>query len=160
MSGVPSASQRSSDYHLVTADAFGSATYRSTTDVFHTMTDRSIALPPELPGSTPTAVAGPYKRLRYQITLPSDLTGSASFFYGVDDEFESHWVELRASAAYIGGTTLDLLTPDWSATAGFDPTWVPSGAHVDWGASAKGDTRTNLCTDGAHFVTSSRSGTF
>jgi hypothetical protein len=161
MFGVPAANQRGTDYHSVSISAFaGSGTYRSVMQSFQAMADRSIALPSQMPSTQPTNVTfAAYKRMHYMATLPSDLQSSASFSYTATGG-GLHSVVMVATAAYMGGSTFDVTTPDWTSTAGFDPTWVAaSSATVNWSALGNGAPPASACVDGARSVFALRNGT-
>jgi hypothetical protein len=153
--GIPAANQRATDYHIVSVNSFTTTSSRSVLESFHTFGDKSVALPSALPATSPTALTGPYKRLQYQITLPSDLLALATFSY-TDDV---RTVVIIASAAFLGGGALNLSTPDLSGVAGWDNSWVPaSNATVSWSAMGSGGSPASLCSNGARVVSSSRIG--
>jgi hypothetical protein len=153
--GVPAANQRGTDYHAVSITALGQSAFRTVLESFQALADRSVALPSTLPATSPTTLTGPYKRLQYQITLPSDLLASAALNY--DDGTRA--VALLATAGYLGGSAVTLSTPDLSAVTGWDNNWAPaSGATVDWNATGSGGTPASFCSNGARLVSSTRVG--
>src|SRR5262249_57140257 len=105
------ANQRPTDYHAVNVVGFQGSTSRSATETFQVMADRSVALPSLLPTTAPTALAGSHARLQYQVMLPSDLQAAATFSYGLSGGRRNR-VTLTATAAVIGGTGLNSVTPD------------------------------------------------
>jgi hypothetical protein len=155
--GVPAGLQRATDYHGVSVtSAGGTTTFRTVIEYFQTLAARTVTLPSLLPTFTPTALAGPYKRLQFAFTLPTGVASSTTLVYS-DNAAKS--VLISATAGYLGGTTVNLAMPDLSAVAGWNNTWAPaSAATVDWSASGSGTTLANACAGGS-FVSSTRQGT-
>lgn len=157
--GVPAASQLAGETHgLSVQAATGLTSFRSVLEYFSAMTARNIALPNNLPAITPSVLGGPYKRLRFQFTLPNDLDASTTV--GYTDAGSAKAVLMSATrAGYLGGFAVDLSMPDFSGLAGWDNTWAPAApTTVDWSATGAGAAVTNLCTSG-RIVSSTRIGT-
>jgi hypothetical protein len=157
--GLGGSLQRAMDRHQFMAFATdGGTTFRQVFETFLELTARDVTLPSVMPSFTPTALAGPYKRLRYQFTLPTDLNGSTSLTY--TEEAAGKSVTITASVSgYLGGTAVDLSMPDLSGVTGWNNTWAPgSAASVDWTATGSSPAPTSLCTNGK-FGFSSRGGT-
>lgn len=133
--GVPAGLQVAGEAHSLTLTATGGgSTARFVLESFTAMGARSITLPTALPVFTPTVEAGAYKRLRTQYTLPGDLNATVGLFYS--DAGGDRVVTIGSSVAYLGGTAVDIATPDFSAVAGWNNTWAPTtGSTVSWVAS-------------------------
>ena len=155
--GVPAGLQVAGETHgLSVIAATGSTSSRLATEYFQPLADRNFALPDPMPALTPTVLAGSYKRLEFQYTMPTGLTsfGTGSYFDGTAAKV----VTMSATQAYLGGTNVDLIMPDFSGLAGFDDSWVPAGI-VNWHANAQGGTPASACTAGSRFAAANRSGT-
>ncbi|MGE0554999.1 MAG: hypothetical protein AB7R55_16330, partial [Gemmatimonadales bacterium] len=72
--GVPAGQQRGTDRHGIGIIALSAGNdYRTVTEYFQALGDRTVNLPSLVPSVSPSILAGPYKRLGFQFTLPSDL---------------------------------------------------------------------------------------
>ncbi len=79
---------------------------------------------------TVTAVSGSaYKRLQVSSALPADYTaGSLSY-----SDAAGNSIVTTVSPAYLGSSTLALVTPDLGAVAGVLTSWFPAvAATVNW----------------------------
>jgi hypothetical protein len=155
--GVPGAQQRASDYHGVSITALSTGSeFRTVIEWFQTLAARTVTLPSLVPAFTPTSLGGPYKRLRFQFAQPGELNLTTAVQYS--DPGAGNTVMISATAAFIGGSAVDLAMPDFSGVAGWDNAWAPaSAAGVEWNAAGTGSTGTP-CT-GGRIVTSARVGT-
>ena len=73
MRGIPAPQQRATDFHQVVAHAWGNGpSFRSVAESFHTLADRTVALPPELPQPNMMVVSGGHKRIQASLTLPPE----------------------------------------------------------------------------------------
>ena len=147
--GVPSGQQRGSDSHgLSVTAANGSTSFRTVIQYFAALADRTITLPSAIPVFAPSAVAGTYKTLRFQFTLPIDLSTAATLSYSESAAAKS--ALMTATNAWLGGTAVDITMPAFSGLAGWDDAWMPaSGATVQWSASAAGSSLTGACVAGS-----------
>ena len=154
--GVPGPKQRPSDLtgvSLSTQNNTGTFSIRQVTEYFTgLLTDRSITLPSNVPVPTVTIVPGVALRLRFQFTIPSDLASMLFVSY-------ASRVSMDATAAWLGGTGVDLAFPDLTGAANFDPTWLPPSTETpaSWFLSLAGAPRTNTCAPG-RVVGASRNG--
>jgi len=159
--GIPAASQRATDFHeLLVATGNATAT-RSVFASFHTFGSQTIALGAALPTPTMTSLAGSYKRLQAALTLPSDYQTALSLSYNQGGKDAS----VSASFGYLGSANATIAFPDFSAVAGFDPTWLPaSGATVATAVSAVGSNVAitspsfSFCSEGLRFKAATVSG--
>jgi hypothetical protein len=158
--GVPAAQQRGTDFHSVQATAIaGSTAFRTVLESFAAIGARTVALPTALPVPAVTVLAGPYKRLQFQFTLPADVASSATV--GYVDGPGARTVSISATGAgFLGGTAVNLAMPDFSGVAGWNNAWAPAaGAAVNWTATGAGALLTAFCSEGARIATSTRAGT-
>lgn len=160
--GVPAGQQRASDYHgltiLATAGTVTSGTTRTVIDYFHTFGVRTNTLPSLIPALAPVSLAGPYKRLQFQFTMPSDLAGSATAEY-VETSGGTDAVVMIASAGYLGGTAVDLTFPDFTGVGTWQNSYAPSSSATgSW--MVAGGAGTGLPCTGATLLASSRAGSF
>ncbi len=157
--GVPTAAQVAGETHgLSVTAATGLTSFRSVLEYFTTLGARNITMPSNLPAFTPSVEAGPYKRLRFQFTLPSDLDAAATLTYSDVGSAKSVFI-IASRAGYLGGFAVDLSMPDFSGLAGWDNAWAPAApTAVDWTATGAGASLTNLCTPG-RIATATRTGT-
>jgi hypothetical protein len=154
--GIPAAQQRATDFHNVSLQAItGTTAFRSVSESFHTFAARTISLGAPMPTPTITQLTGPYKRLQAVYTLPSGYNSSTFFSY--DDG--TRFVNISASFAYLGGTSVTLALPDFSALSGWTNSWAPAtSSTVDWSAAALGFSGQG-CAEGARSIIATRSGT-
>lgn len=155
---VPAALQRVTDlYGLVLSTDEGTSS-RFAVQYYHDLSGKSLTLGAALPTPTVTTLAGPYKRLQLALTLPADYNLLTDFRY----QGGSSTVEIDASAAYFGSSTVSLSLPDFSALAGWSNSWAPGSAETGtWNVSATGGTSlTATCVEGGHLVQVQQGGTF
>lgn len=120
---------------------------------FRSPTDRTLALGSPLAPPTITAVStAPSLRVRAQFAPQAEYDRSTSIVY--EQGPSSALVVVTMTSAYAGlGGGYDLIVPDLSGVAGFDPAWalVP-GAQLLWSATRVGGTldlgRDAVPTDG------------
>jgi hypothetical protein len=119
VTGVPTALQLSTDFHLLSVTENGTIG-RTVTSMFHTLTGMSVTLGSTI-APTVTSLAGPYKRLQGIVTLPSDY-GSVGMFitFPSTGNVSSLWM----SAAYAGSSNITLAMSDLSGVAGFSSSWL------------------------------------
>jgi len=135
-----------------TAATTGSA--RSATLYFRTPTDRTLTLgAPLIPPTFSTVASGPALRPRARFVAQSDYDRSAfvSYQQGVT-VFVT--ISMTAARAALTETGYDLVVPDLSGAAGFDPAWsLHPGAALLWNAGRIGGTlglgRDAVPSDGA-----------
>ncbi len=156
-SGVPLGKQRSSDLHslVVIANSGDASAYRQITEIFPTLTDRTVTLPAPIPVFTPSTVAGAYKTLRFQLSLPSHANKVVIAGYSAPATTPSKVVNIAATSGWLSGTTVDLTMPIFTGLPGWHDTWVPaSDATVMWSLLAAGSTTGNSCSAGVSTVVS------
>jgi hypothetical protein len=127
MFGIPTASQRATDFHSLLLTDVGTGTSSRTVIVnFHTMADRTVAFGAAItPTVTNVTGALAYKRLQAALTLSTDYP-SASFSY-VDTP--GNQVSIIQSAGYLAGNSaVTLALPDFTGAAGLTTTWFPAAA--------------------------------
>ncbi|MEO8095408.1 MAG: hypothetical protein ABI632_10795, partial [Pseudolysinimonas sp.] len=160
--GVPAANQVGTDYHSLSLISIvtGSGTSRTLQEDFQNLTTRAgspFALPAAL-APTVTVAGGPYKRLSVNINRPAEYNNIAIFSYA-DNVTTNETVSMTATAAYLGGSTVTLTVPDFSALAGWSNAWAPSSSDgVDWTFFTFGQTGT-ACQNGHRVVSGSQTGT-
>jgi hypothetical protein len=157
--GVPDALLRSTDSHMLTVAATTTSGSRSASEVFHSMANRTMQLPPVLAAPPVVALTGSYKRMEATIgTLPSTYNTSATL--RLSDGTRT--MSVTATTAYTGTTGVVLSTPDLSGVSGWPSALaIASGAHGNWVVSANGaPANTPLCTESLRTVVASQSGTF
>lgn len=155
--GVPAGKQRGTDYHSLFVSAGTATSFRMVSQSFQAMADRSVSLPAALSAGSPTILAGPYKRLRFQTTLPAALATGA--FASYLDEAASISASMTATGGWLGGTAVDLSMPDFSGVSGWNNAWMPgTGTTVNWNLTGSGANGGNAC-NGLSFFSSSLIGT-
>ncbi len=145
----------------VSAATTGSA--RSATLYFRSPTDRTLTLGAPLISPTFSTVASvPALRLRAHFVPQSDYDRSAFVSY---QQGTTTFVVISMTAAYaaLSETGYDLVIPDLSGAAGFDPAWsLHPGATLLWNAGRIGGTlgvgRDAVPSDGATRRTVSAAG--
>jgi len=164
--GVPAAQQRPTDRHslFVTANNFSgggqAGTSRGASIFMGALTGTSVTLPGAIAALTPGAEGGPYRRFRFQYTLPTGAAASTTALYTTTG-VTSQAVSLMASAAYLGGTAVDLTTPDFTGVAGWNNAWAPAtGSNGTWTVSGGGANVTGACPSSGQILFTSRVGTF
>jgi len=153
---LPETQLRAGDLQILSASTFAATTgsARSATLYFRAPSDRSLTLGALLIQPTFTTVAtAPAVRLRAHFVPQSDYDRSAIVSY---QQGTTTFVTIAMTAAYaaLTGTGYDLVTPDLSGAAGFDPAWtLQPGGTVLWSAARIGGTmglgRDAVPTDGA-----------
>ena len=137
--GVPADKQAPSDLHqvLVSVTSGDEKSIRTVFQSFHLLSNVTITMPNPIPVFTPSNVAGAYKTLRFQFTLPSGLTNSLGVQYGETGTAKS--AIITATNGWLGGAAVDLTMPAFSGLGGWLDAWMPaSSSSVQWSASASG----------------------
>lgn len=157
--GVPAASQRASDFHLLSITGIGNNNNRVVQEVFHTMGSRTMTLPSVVNAPTVTSLGGNYKRLQAAYTIPSDYTTGSGFLY--IETATGKVFSMYATAAYTAGASQTLAAPSFSGLAGWSDSWAPGpGVTVNWTLTTNGNTlASTLCTEGYQVLQSQVSGT-
>jgi hypothetical protein len=150
MRGIPAAQQRATDYHLFTVTASSGATgTRVYQESFHTLADKTFALPVPLPTPAVTTLPGAYKRLQAALTLPPDYQSSLNLFYSAGTKT----VFVVSTFGWLGGAAATVASPDFAGVSGWQDSWAPAtGTTVNWTVNGVGTTITtagSLCTEGA-----------
>jgi uncharacterized membrane protein len=128
--------------HRISVTTSGNGRFRSVDEYLTAFSDWTIVLGSDLPVPTVTALPANYRRLRFQLGLPPDLTATLSAFYGN--------ASLTASAGWLGGPAASMGMPDFLETAGWDDSFAPSlsGQPVDWIVAASSLPVGNPCAGG------------
>ena len=144
--GVPSDRQPADGglHTLTLSGTFPLLGTRSVTESFTTLGARTVALPPALAAPTVSLLAGPYKRLRFQYTLPSEYNGIT--IVAISDavpaappsframraqlQDDAKGISLFATPEYLGGLVVDLSVPDFSSVNGWTNIWAPASSAV------------------------------
>ena len=133
------------DLQVLTASTSGGGTVpgsaRGAILYFRAPTDRTLTLGPHIiPPTFSTVATTPYLRLRARFTPQSDYDRATSIAY---QEGATTIVAVSMTAAYAGASAAgyELIIPDLSQVAGFDPAWALRPAEeLRWGASRIGGT--------------------
>jgi hypothetical protein len=153
---LPEAQLGPGDLQVVTANTTAAATgsARSTTLYFRAPTDRTLTFGALLVQPTFTTVAtAPALRLRAHFVPQNDYDRATVISYQQDSTL---FVTVMMTAAYAAGSAngYDLVIPDLSGAAGFDPAWtLHQGGRLLWNGARIGGTlglgRNAVPTDGA-----------
>lgn len=157
--GVPASLQTATDFHALFVGATAAGHTRGAIDVFHTMGNRTIALPTALPAPTITSLGGNYKRLQAVVTLPADYNAGGSFTYF--DGTGAHSVAITTTAGYNGGQAATIAMPSFTGLSGWLDTYAPASASaVTTNVNGTGFTLTgSICQEGYRLVSDAVSGT-
>jgi len=164
MRGIPAAQQRATDFHSIFVHSSSGNSRRYVLESFHTLANRTIALPAALPVPTITTPAGGHRRMQASLTLPPDYQQSLylDFYYNEPRGAAGQGV-MTASFAWLGGATATLAFPDFSRVTGWKSSFMPaSDASSSWYMSARGANSAGAggpCVENARFVFASVSGT-
>ena len=138
--GIPAAAQLPGDTHellVVAAPSNPNATEeRWLLTAFHTATDRTVTLGPNLATPVVTAVSSvPYARYRLQLPLQNEYAEVAEAFFVQPTRLAA----VLVTRAYLGASPAawDLVVPDLSAAPGFSADWgLRAGVLTNWTAAA------------------------
>ena len=167
--GFPAALQRAGDFHQLNVTAvtgqgtpiIGSTSSRSIAEYHQTMVNRVVALPTELSPVTTTVVNSGYRRMQGAFTIGTEYTTGVTFQYTATGT--THFAIIGATAGWVGGTSVVLGLPDFTALAGWTNSWGPPTTGTGtWGAYATGlnIAGVSLCQENLRFVTATRLGTY
>ena len=139
---VPEAQLRPGELQIVSANtsAATTGTARTTTSYFRAPIDRTLRFGALLVQPTFTTLATAPLRLRAHFVPQADYDRETLITYQQDTTL---FVTVAMTAAYAGLSPdgYDLITPDLSGAAGFDPTWLlREGSLLFWNASRIGGT--------------------
>jgi hypothetical protein len=160
MFGVSSGVQRPSDYHMLTVVSGSGSRQRSVSTVFHTLANKSVALPVATGASVVSALTGSYKRL--QMVIPGTLqplvyNGSILFRY---NDGATKTMSVSASIAYQGTSTV-LQMPDLSGVSGWQTSYaIAASATGNWTVAQDGASAGPLCSENKTLVTQTQSGRY
>jgi hypothetical protein len=167
-SGIPAAMQRGTDYHQIYVTGVTSPSQlapptatRTVEEWFHTLGDRTITLPAQLPAPTLSTLTGPYLRLQAVYTVPGDYQLNTIFAYTESTGFR--FASVSASLGYLGSTSAMLALPDFSSLANWNNAWPPaSGSTGTWFTNANGNNlgAGGVCTENARVVGATQLGTY
>lgn len=137
--GVPAAKQSASDLHELDATTTGTPiggvqTGRAVTAWWHDPVNRALSFDP-LPSAptVTTKASAPYPQLRIQWQLPSGHQGFSMSYRNISSGSGNQSAMLTATAAYLGGTTVNIAFPDASALTGWNNNWMPAaGVPTTW----------------------------
>ncbi len=168
--GIPTSLQRADDYHQMFVAAvtgtgtpvIGHTSARVLFEVFHTMADRALTLPPSIASTVVTALVGPYKRL--QAVAPWT---AANFGQSASMSYISQSPLRLATVVWVGsllsGSSVTIAMPDFTGVAGFDPTWLPAPAATGtWSVQMAGSNQAGatVCQENLRSSSASALGTF
>ncbi|MBX3147836.1 MAG: hypothetical protein KF785_13800 [Gemmatimonadales bacterium] len=167
--GFPTSLQEASDFHMLTVTELrdagtvptGYSGGRVIQQVFHQLTNRTVALPAQLSRPTVTTLTGPYRRLQAVITVPDEYQRLISLSY--NQTGSARTVNLTATPGWFGSDTATLAMPDLSGLPGWNPVWAPPAeATGTWAVQATGNnlTSSTVCIEGAYIIQASELGTF
>jgi hypothetical protein len=158
--GIGTANQAATDLHRLAVTAIQGATdFRTVTEDFKNIGNRTLTLPSALGAVTASNAGGPYKRPMVVTTFPAELNSSAEMIFS-DQSLAGRDGSIVASAAWLGGLTVSLALPDFSALAGWSNAWAPAtGDQVQWTLSGSGTNLTSACQEGGRLVSSTKTGT-
>jgi hypothetical protein len=143
---VPASRQAAGDLHVLTLIASPPGTTpptqtRGATLLTHAGIDRSVTLGSVL-GNVNLSVlaASPSVRLRAQYPLQIEYNTFWNLSAVQVGSGQDRSISMGVTGAYLGGVSvIDLQTPDFTGTSGWNSTWGPrSGAQTDWTFSASG----------------------
>lgn len=164
MVGIPDVRMRPTDMHQFTSTVSefgGTSVIRQITQVFHSMVDRTIQLPPDF---NPLVIqaAGNYKRLNTAAGLAAEYNMFVNLNYAPTTGTR-HTVSITATANWIASTTVGIVTPTFTGLAGWDDAWAPpANGPVFWNMTAAGSTHpgsSTQCVDGLRSIATARSAT-
>jgi uncharacterized membrane protein len=145
MFGVPGAQQQANEFHQATVFAGSnlgdlSNNFRGAFFYFRTMADRTVALANNLNSPNISSVAGGASgRVRAVGTLNAPYTSAISL--SVTQTTTVRSVFVNATAGYIGGTSYDLVVPDFTGVAGWlDSYGLVRGQAAQWSVNGFGFT--------------------
>ncbi len=156
--GIPAASQRAGDLHDIRIGGASGVHILGVDEFFHTMGNRTIALPGVITTPVVTVLAGNYKRLQATYTLSADYTRS-TFQYS--DATFAHSVGISATPGYLAGSATTLTMPAFSGLTGFLDSYLPANAGpVTWFVQALGGdiTQGSSCRENGRYVVDEVSG--
>jgi len=158
--GAPAANQVLADWHGVGVfTALNNNAFRTLHEWFHTMAARTLTLGTAMPDPTVTSLVAPYKALQATVTMPGDYQSRVALRYR-DPAGTHQSVLILASNGWVGGTSVDVSLPDFSALAGWSNSWAPpSAASVNWQLIGVNSTTPVACATGARYISAIRTGT-
>jgi hypothetical protein len=138
---LPATQLRAADLQALNVSAVSASGSRSTQLYFRSIGDRFLSLPAPLTRPTfDTMATTPSLRLRARFVPQTDYDRAALITY---QQGRTTIVSVTMTAAYAARTAsgYDLIVPDLTGTAGFDPRWaVQPGRTVLWTAGRIGGT--------------------
>lgn len=153
--GAPSGEQQSGDFHVFKAREG----INSVSESFADMMAHTISFGQALPTPTITDISGTgaYRRVRVELTLPSDYNSIAQI--AVTDNAADRGIAALATPGWLGGLSVSIEIPDLTGATGWNDSWAPTSASTsNWlflATGASGDT----CTEGARSVNTGAAGT-
>jgi hypothetical protein len=130
---VPAAQLAPGDLHELWVGSALPDRFRTAIAYFHSPTDRTHAMGPQIATPTVTSVTtSPYVRLRARLPAQPEYGGAAQFIYGGLLQGGRN-TGVSVTAAYLGGTPAmwDLVIPDLSGAEGFQSSWMPMEGQAD-----------------------------
>jgi len=153
--GAPSGQQAAGEFHVFMARE-GLYTVSTT---FADMADHTITFGAALPAATITDISGGgvYRRVRAELTLPSDYGSIVTI--AVTDNAGDRSISALATSGWLGGLGVSLEIPDLTGAAGWNDAWAPASSSTsNWLFQATGSSG-DRCSEGARSVSASESGT-
>lgn len=137
---LPLARLRPGDVQLLSASAFIGTAERVSQVYFRDPSDRTLTLPaPVLLPEFGTVATAPTLRLRARFIPQADYDRSTSIVYQREDG-SNVVVTMTAAYAAMAANGYDLIVPDLSGAAGFDPGWGLHPSVLQWTAIRNGGT--------------------
>lgn len=166
--GIPAGMQRGTDFHQVYVTTITQASQsapptatRTVQEWFHTLADRTIALPATLSAPSITSLAGPYRRLQAVYGVPAEYQLNTIFAY--TESSGLRFASVSASIGYLGGPNATLAMPNFDGMMNWNNAWPPaSGATGTWFTNANGNNlgAGGICTENARVVGATQLGVY
>ncbi len=167
-SGIPAGMQRGTDFHQIYVTTLTQATQsapptatRTVQEWFHTLGDRTVALPATLPAPSITSLAGPYRRLQAVFGVPADYQLNTIFAY--TESSGLRFASISATIGYLGGPNATLAMPNFDGMTNWNNAWPPaSGSTGTWFTDANGNNigAGGICTENARVVGATQLGNY
>jgi hypothetical protein len=156
--GVPDARMRATDMHQVSVFAGSTEGTRGTTEVFHTLSNRTIDLPPIIMPTVSSAAGAAYKRMSATFALPTEYNQLVGMNLSSTGTVRNT-VAITATTGWTG-TAVSLVTPNFTGLAGWNDSWGPAAsAPANWAFNISGSTAgASLCAAGTKQIIFNRAG--
>jgi hypothetical protein len=157
--GISESAQRASDFHVLSVTATNPPNTRIVQQSFHTagaVTLLRLHDPIAAPSVVEVGTSGA-RRLQVTGSTPAIYSSAVTFSYS--DAVAARSATVQASVASLGGNAAQLVVPDFTAVAGWNPSWMPATSPLNWTFGGSGATYTGQpCVQGALFYAAYYSG--